>query len=109
MKGQSISQGLCPKHETDVNEYKLNNDCSKGNIVCKTEPLIEISEQDEPTVIVAEEQNSQMKETKNEEHNPSKKYDDIDIDTVNINEIEDIELLDMILDKYEKKLKMFSK
>jgi hypothetical protein len=108
VKGQSISQGLCPKHETDVNEYKLNNDCSKGNIVCKTEPLIEISEQDEPTVIVAEEQNSQMKE-KNEEHNPSKKYDDIDIDTVNINEIEDIELLDMILDKYEKKLKMLSK
>ena len=109
VKGQSISQGLCPKHETDINEYKLNIDCSKSNIVCKTEPLIEISEKDDPTVTVFEEQNSQMKETKSERCSPSKKYDDIDIDTININEIEDIELLDMILDKYEKKLKMLSK
>ncbi len=36
---------------------------------------------------------------------PSNKYENIDIDTVNLDEIEDVEILDWIIDKYEKKLK----
>jgi hypothetical protein len=35
--------------------------------------------------------------------------DDIDVDNVNINEIEDMDILDKIIDKYEKKLKMMNK
>ena len=35
--------------------------------------------------------------------------DDIDVDNVNINEIEDMDILDRIIDKYEKKLKMMNK
>jgi hypothetical protein len=35
----------------------------------------------------------------------NKKYENVDIDNINLDEIEDIEILDWIIDKYEKKLK----
>jgi hypothetical protein len=64
------------------------------------EPLEKIDVSND--IVEIEEVKENFEDTK---QNNTKKYENIDIDNINLDEIEDIEILDWIIDKYEKKIK----